>query len=158
MPSPILRDGRVLADDQSGPLGAGVDIDSFDRIAVSFSDESRGPSSRPKIDAFAVQQFQRFVATQALCPLDRNAIMGEILLQKSLILQHQAHGVVMGIVEPDGRGLNGSLAAAARRDRCNHQNSDYERELWPLLIVQLLIVQLSPVCTVQKTNPIGARG
>src|ERR1700679_2334513 len=142
-----FRDRRVLANHQSGPLGAGVDIDSFDRIAVGFSDESRGPCGRPKVDAFTVQQFQRFVASQALAPLNRNAITGEILLQKLLIFQHQAYGVVIGIDELNGRRLNSGLAAAAGRHRCNDQHYDYKGELQPLLIVQL-----SPFTTLQKTN------
>src|ERR1700678_1628070 len=142
-----FRDRRVLANHQSGPLGAGVDIDSFNRIAVGFSDESRSPSGRPKVDTLAVQQFQRFVATQALGPLDRNPITGEILLQKLLIFQHQAYRVVIGIVELNGRRLNSDLAAAARGHRCNDQHYDYKGELQPLLIVQL-----SPFTTMQKTN------
>ena len=57
-----FRDGRVFANDQSGPLGTGVDIDSLDRITVGLSDEGRGPGRGPEVDALAVQQFQRFVA------------------------------------------------------------------------------------------------
>ena len=57
------RNGRVFANNQSGPLGARVDINRFDRITVSFSDERRGSGCGPKVDALAVQQLQRFVAT-----------------------------------------------------------------------------------------------
>src|SRR6202034_2075438 len=73
-----FRDGRVFTNDQSGPFGTRVNIDSLDRIAVGFSDESRGPSRGPKVDALAVQKFQRFVAAETLCPLNRDAITGQI--------------------------------------------------------------------------------
>jgi hypothetical protein len=58
-----------------------------------------------------------------------------------LSFSNQAHGVVIRIVEPDGRRLHRSLAAAARHDRRNDQNCDRNRELCPVLIVHSL-----PLC------------
>src|SRR5580698_2048972 len=108
-----LLDRTVFSNHQSRPLWTGVNVDSFDRVAIRLSDQSCGSGGRAEIDALAVEQFQCFIAPETLGPLNRNPIAREILLEKTLVLQNQAHRVVIGIVEPDDFRLRASPIATS---------------------------------------------
>ena len=75
---------------------------------MAFPIEAAAPAVDPK-STLLLFDVHRLIAAQTLGPLNRNAIAGEVLLQEFPVLQHEAHGVVIGVMSVDGRQLTEAL-------------------------------------------------
>ena len=84
----------ILARHQRGPFGPRIDIDRLDRVAVDLGDQRRRARGRAEIDRAGVEEFERLVGAGRLHPDDADAVLGEFLFQKPLLLEDHRHRIV----------------------------------------------------------------
>src|SRR5690606_41293243 len=76
-----------------------VGVDRADRRAVRPGQQRRGARGRADVDRVGAQVLVGLVAALREHPLDGTG--PELLLQPALLLDHEALGVVVGVVEAD---------------------------------------------------------
>jgi hypothetical protein len=112
-----LGDRAVLAGDERGPLGARVDVDGLDGVAVDPADERRRAGSRAEVDGAGVEELERLVGAERLDPAHADAVLRKLLLEEALVLQEKPDGIVGGVVDADLlRGLRESGPGDTGRD------------------------------------------
>ena len=107
----------ILAGHQRGPFGARIDIDRLDRVAVDPGDQCRRARGRSEIDRAGVEELERLVGAGRLHPDHADAVLGEFLLQQSLLLEDHRHRVVGRPVDPDLLGRVGGKGRAGQQGR-----------------------------------------
>src|SRR5450631_2006698 len=63
-------------------------------IAVDPGDQRRGTRGRAEIDRTGIEKFERLVGTGRLHPDDADAVLGEFLLEQSLLLEDHRHRII----------------------------------------------------------------
>ena len=112
-----LVDRRILARYQSCPFRTRIDVDRFDRIAVDLAEESGGARRRAEIDRTGIQEFQRLVGAERLYPAHADAVFGEFLFQKRLLLKHHGDRIIGRPVDADFRRLIGGAGEPRQAER-----------------------------------------
>ena len=110
-----LGDRRILARHKRRPLGAGIDVDRLDRVAVDLADEGGGAGRRAQVDRAGAEKFERLVGAERLHPHDGYAILAELLLQELFLLQHHRHRIIGRPVDADLLRLVGGAEPRARQ-------------------------------------------
>ena len=115
-----LGDRGVLARHQRGPFRARIDVDRLDRIAVDLGDQRRRARGRAEIDRAGVEEFQRLVGAERLHPADRDAVLGEFLLEQALLLEHHRDRIV-------GRPVDADFLRLVGGEQRGRQQADEQR-------------------------------
>ncbi len=91
-------DRRLLAGDERRPLRLRIDIHGLDGIAVDAADQGGGTRRGAEIEAAGIEELEGLVAAEAEHPAHRDAVLLEFHLEPALLLEHEAHRVVIGVV------------------------------------------------------------
>src|SRR2546430_845011 len=95
------RDRRVLAHHQGGPLRPGIDVDAGERHLVCPGEQGGRAGGGGEVAGACGDVLHRLVGPGAEQPGDPDAVLLELVLQPTLLLEHQADRVVRGIVDAD---------------------------------------------------------
>jgi hypothetical protein len=91
----------VLGHHQRRPFRLRVDVDDLERNSVGAGEQRGGSSGGGQVGAPAGEELVGLVAALAEEPGDPRSVRGQRLLEPAELLQHQAAGVVGGVVEPE---------------------------------------------------------
>src|SRR5690606_7896284 len=92
---------RIRTRDERRPLRPGVDIDRLDWIAVDLANKCRRTCGGTKVERACVEKLERLVGSERLYPLDLDAVLLELLFEKTLVFERDRDRIVGRPVDPN---------------------------------------------------------